>query len=259
MKSLYPAKLPTSQRQLYGQKRRATPGCPQPAARLDRTATPGCWDPTGAREGRQGAPGGAAAAGASAESMASKGRHKPLIHRHANQEEPAVLRGREAATMHREEPWPFEGLRCKENIGPRLALAQLGALTGSGRDHVMGGDANFFYFGISLATSAEARPRRPWLAMPLCHSLVTGWVRHQAVFSGSGSSAGADAQHASGVGLPEPCQDPVARSHSGARYKCHLIWSNAKALPERGPGKFNSHSNRFCCSSNTCLTSVLKQ
>lgn len=50
-------------------------------------------------------------------------RHKPRIHQRANQEEPVVLRGREAATMHREEPRPCEGLRCKEIWGLRPALA----------------------------------------------------------------------------------------------------------------------------------------
>lgn len=84
---------------------------------------------------------------------------------------------------------------------------------------------------------------RPQFSLLLCHSRGQEAERPWAVFLGSECSAGADAQHAWGVELPDHCQDPVAHSHSGAHCKCHLNWSKPNALPEQGPGKLNSRSN----------------
>lgn len=116
MKSLYPAKLPTGQRQLRGQKQRATPDRPQLAPGTGRMATPGC--PHLAAMGQWGKGGGEGQpAGlqllATLHSTVSEGRPKPLVPQHANLAEPAALRGREAATTHRAEPQPSVGLRCE--------------------------------------------------------------------------------------------------------------------------------------------------
>lgn len=136
-------------------------------------------------------------------------------------------------------------LRGRGAQAPKLAVASLEALPGSGCNYTVRGDTRLFIFR-SVWSGSTGSSQRSQLPVPL------PFLKHRV----RGTELCLQAARAL---LEQMCLRSRFAQWLWNPLQMPCNWSNANILPEQGPGKFSSCSSRSCCSRNAWFTSMLEQ